>query len=73
MKVFNLSIGTVIVRFYLMMLVVIIAGFIGQWWLASLALPIFLSVMFGLTFQMNRKEAQIKKLNTQVKETKKVG
>jgi len=49
MKSFNIGIGTMILRFYLMMLVVIIAGFIGQWWIAALAFPIFLSSMLGFT------------------------
>jgi len=47
MKYFNLNIGTMILRFYLMVMVVILAGFIGQWWLAFLAFPIFLSSMLG--------------------------
>jgi len=51
MKQFNINIGTMILRFYLMMLVVIIAGFLDQWWLAILAFPIFLSSMLGFTRQ----------------------
>lgn len=63
MKVFELSLGTVILRFYLMMLIVIAAGFIGQWWLALLALPLFLSLMAGITFSLgHKKEASIKVL-----------
>ncbi len=50
LKTFNLSIGTVILRFYMMMGVVIIAGFSGYWSIAFLALPIFLSIMMGITF-----------------------
>ncbi len=44
---FELSIRGIILRFYLMMLVVIVAGFSGQWWLALFGLPILLSVMVG--------------------------
>jgi hypothetical protein len=40
---FKLSFAGVVIRFYLMMAVVILAGFSGLWWLAILALPIFLS------------------------------
>jgi hypothetical protein len=47
----NLSIAGVIVRFYLMMAVVIIAGFSGLWWIAFLAFPIFISIMLGITFK----------------------
>ncbi|MFN7118522.1 MAG: hypothetical protein ACK4TA_17120 [Saprospiraceae bacterium] len=64
MKAFELSLGTVILRFYLMMLIVIAAGFIGQWWLAVLALPVFLSIMAGITFSGKRKqEATIKEMS----------
>lgn len=63
MKAFELSIGTVILRFYLMMLIVIVAGFIGQWWLAALALPVLLSIMSGISFSSKKKvEAKIKTL-----------
>ena len=53
---YNLGIGTVILRFYLMMAVVIIAGFTGQWWLSLLALPIMLSIMTGYSFKKNTEE-----------------
>ncbi|HMO37942.1 MAG TPA: hypothetical protein PKC76_06945 [Saprospiraceae bacterium] len=63
MKAFNLSIGTIVLRFYLMMLIVIIAGFVGQWWLAILAFPVFMSIMLGLTFGKNTQQtAAVKKL-----------
>ena len=42
-------------RYYLMMAVVILAGFIGNWWLALLALPIFLTCLTGLTFEFGRR------------------
>ncbi|MEZ5057966.1 MAG: hypothetical protein R2879_13110 [Saprospiraceae bacterium] len=48
---YNLSIGAVILRFYLMMGVVILAGFTGQWWLSILALPILLSIMTGFSLK----------------------
>lgn len=74
MKAFELNIGTVIARFYLMMAVVVVAGFIGQWWLASLALPIFLSIMLGITFGKNKKQvASIKNMSTPAERAKKVG
>lgn len=50
MKLFNLPIGTLILRFYLMMAVVLIAGFSRVWLLALLALPIFLSALLGVQF-----------------------
>ena len=63
MRFFDINLVTVMVRFYLMMAVVIIGIFSGQVWLAGLALPIFLSVMLGITFRKedNSKKANIKK------------
>ena len=65
MKPFGIGLGTVLVRFYLMMLVVILGGFTGQWWLATLALPIFLSIMLGLSFKTDKAEAKIRTLEKQ--------
>lgn len=62
MKYFSIGLGAIMIRFYLMMGVVIIGGFSGQWWLATLALPIFLSIMLGVTFTPgNKKVAKSKK------------
>ena len=57
---FKLSVAGVVFRFYLMMAVVVAAGFLGQWWLTVLALPIFLSIMMGVTFG-KKKENKINK------------
>lgn len=74
MKAFELSIGTVILRLYLMMAIVIAAGFIGQWWVAILALPVFLSTMSGIRFSVKaKKEAKIKTLTEYKNEEKKAG
>ncbi|WP_367392928.1 hypothetical protein [Lewinella sp. LCG006] len=48
MEFFSISVSTIILRFFLMMAVIILGVFIGQYWLAALGLPIFLSVMLGL-------------------------
>lgn len=48
MKCFNLSLTSVLLRFYLMMAIVLVAGFTGVWWLAGFAGPVFVSVMIGL-------------------------
>jgi len=55
---FNLSLGTVLLRFYFMMGVVIAAGFSGYWLIGLLALPIFLSIMLGITFNFKGFEKQ---------------
>lgn len=51
MEFFNINIATVILRFYLMMAVIIAGVFTGQWWLIVLGLPVFLSIMLGLTIK----------------------
>ncbi len=62
MQYFNISLVTVMVRFYTMMAAVIIGVFSGQGWLAFLALPIFLSIMLGISFKKEKpKSAQIQK------------
>jgi len=50
LKAFNLNIETVVLRFYLMMTVVIVAGFTGFWLAGLFAFPIFLSIMLGVSF-----------------------
>ncbi len=52
----NLSFGSVIFRYYLMMAVVLIGGFTGYWGFALLAIPIFLSAILGLKIQYLPKE-----------------
>jgi hypothetical protein len=58
MKYFNLSLSTLMFRFYLMMAVIIAAGFSGLWFLCFLALPVFFSAMMGIQF---KKHHSIKK------------
>lgn len=60
LKAFNLSIGTVVLRFYMMMGVVIVAGFSGYWLFGLLALPIFLSIMMGVSFTKKQEEVIVK-------------
>ncbi len=43
----NVSIIEMIVRYYLVMMIVVVAGFSGYWGIALLALPIFLSAITG--------------------------
>ena len=50
MKMFRLSFETLMIRYYLMMAAVIVAGFVGNWWIALVALPIFLTCLTGMTF-----------------------
>jgi hypothetical protein len=56
LKVFDLNIITLVWRFYLMMGVMVIAGFSGYWLIALLALPIFFSIIMGISFTKNEEE-----------------
>ncbi len=47
---------TVILRYFLMMAVALIAGFSEQWWLAFLCLPIFISALAGLKLSFGEKK-----------------
>lgn len=49
MKILNASFTTVILRYYLMMSIVIIAFFIGAPLLAFLAFPVFLMAILGVS------------------------
>ena len=46
---FSLSIGGVVIRFFLMMAVIIAGVFTGMHWLTILGLPIFLSALMGVS------------------------
>jgi hypothetical protein len=63
---FNLSFGEIVFNYILMMAVIIVAGFIGQWWLALIALPLFLRGLSGWcpvkTMLKNTRKAEGKKV-----------
>lgn len=50
----KLELGGVVLRYYLMMMIVIVAGFTGQVWLALFALPIFLSAILAVSFKIKK-------------------
>ena len=50
MKQFGISVATMMLRFYLMVMVVIIAGFLHQWWLAILGGVIFMASLMGIAW-----------------------
>ena len=67
MKPFELNFGALLLRFYLMMAVILVAGFTGQWWIGLFGLPIFISAMTGLRFGKERKSGRtvpIKQMET---------
>jgi hypothetical protein len=56
MKLLDLNITTLMLRFYLLMAIVIAAGFSGYWSLALLALPVFFSALMGISFSRTKME-----------------
>ena len=61
MKFFEASVGTIVGRFYLMMAVIIVAGFIDQWWIAIFAFPIMISAIAGISFKSGKASASERK------------
>lgn len=61
MTAFEANFGKILIRFYLMMAVILIAGFTGYWAAALLGLPIFLSAILGF----GKKQQQAKKAKIQ--------
>ena len=51
MKLFRISLVSMMMRYYLMMAIIVIAGFSGIWLLSLLALPVFFSALMGLQFK----------------------
>jgi hypothetical protein len=64
MEFFNISVSTIVMRFFLMMGVIITGVFTGQYWLVVLGLPIFLSAMLGVGFKSKAKDAKDAKRST---------
>ena len=58
MKLFEINMANMVLRYYLMMAIVIVAGFSGQWWLAILSFPVFLSAMLGIKFKAEDKASK---------------
>lgn len=56
MKQFGISVSTMIIRFYLMVIIVIIAGFLQQWWISLIGGAIFLSSMLGLVWKKKKNQ-----------------
>jgi hypothetical protein len=61
MTPFEANFAKILTRFYLMMGVVLVAGFTGYWLLGLLALPIFLTAILGL----GNKKVTVKTAKTQ--------
>ena len=51
MEFFNINLGVIMFRFYLMMAVIVLGVFTGQVWLTVLGLPIFLSAVLGVSLK----------------------
>ena len=61
MQFFGSNFEKVIIRFYLMMGIVLVAGFTGMWWLALLAFPVLLTAMMSIRF-FDKKKATGKRI-----------
>lgn len=70
MKLFNVNFATLILRFYLLMGIVIVAFFIGYSWLAMLSLPVFFISLMGVSFKRNKAAATSTSSDTQLSHTK---
>ena len=58
MEFFNISVSTIVIRFFIMMAVIIAGVFTGQYWLVVLGLPIFLSGMLGIGFKTKNEDVK---------------
>ncbi|MAT52897.1 MAG: hypothetical protein CMN32_00340 [Saprospirales bacterium] len=47
MKLYATNLAEMVLRFYIMMAVIIIAGFTGQWWLAIVGFVVFFAALTG--------------------------
>ncbi|MEK7254601.1 MAG: hypothetical protein AAB316_07650 [Bacteroidota bacterium] len=63
MKPYEIDFAKVLIRFYLMMAVIIVAGFTHQWWLASVGFLIFLATMLGVAFKKDKQKQGAKMAN----------
>ena len=50
MKLYATNLAEMILRYYAMMAVIIIAGFTGQWWLAIVGFFLFFAALTGAKF-----------------------
>ncbi len=65
-KLVSLSFSSVLLRYYLMMAIIIGAGFMGSWAVGLLGLPIFISAILGVSVSLvneTRSEAKIYSIN----------
>ncbi|MEM9920283.1 MAG: hypothetical protein AAF990_19460 [Bacteroidota bacterium] len=53
----SLSLGSLIMRYYLIMAIVIGAGFSGMWYLGIIALPLLISTILGMSISWGSKKA----------------
>lgn len=48
MKIYELNIGKMVIQLYLMMAIIIVAGFTGQWWISIFAAALFFGAVLGI-------------------------
>lgn len=59
MRFYALPIHQLVLRFYLMMGIILLAGFSGYFLLGLLALPVFLSAMLGISFHLRPRPSEV--------------
>ena len=52
----KLGLGTMLLRYYFMMLIIVAAGFSGIWLIGLLALPVFISTILGMTVKFGKEK-----------------
>lgn len=55
MKLYSINVGVMIIRFYIMMAIILFAGFTDNWWLSIFAFVIFFATLLGLKVDTGRK------------------
>ncbi|MBK8565391.1 MAG: hypothetical protein IPN76_19105 [Saprospiraceae bacterium] len=48
MKTYELNVGKMVIQFYLMMAIILVAGFTGQWWMTIFAFALVPSAILGI-------------------------
>jgi hypothetical protein len=57
MRPFELSLGNLLLRYFLMMGLIIAGLFSQQYWLAFLGFPVFLTAIMGISFKRTQRNA----------------
>ena len=62
MKLYATNLAEMVLRYYAMMAVILIAGFTGQWWLSIFGFVIFFAALTGVKIHDKRSEETGKRI-----------